>query len=437
MKKIKISIMLMLVASLTVFWIIGCTGDGVFDVAPESPTTFSPPPTQSPIITPTATPTGSPVPGEEDLKELATGRSNAFNIKELGDYVYWVEKSSTPQGTVFRIRKDGSGSVETIISGLNNPSGIVLATAGSDQYLFVGEGVGGAGGSIWRVKLSESGFPQERLTSGIQGEIPYMDNSGATLYFTRDSGGGNSAVMRVEMFPDNLPAVSDEVNFNLSNAYDVKVVEAGFSGNIPVTYLLVTSRVAAPNGRVFLYNMTNNPVLPVQPLDVSDAAQFPSRVTYQPVSTAVGAAPDGYVYWTNFAPSSGQVVRQRVKFEGGNVQLSGPKEIVAQSMKAPYAIMAPADVTSGSAVGTLNKLFVSANVAEAEGGNWKVIDISNSSAFPLTPASSQITDLISNTVAFPLNGILNYAGTQTLYFTSYNKVQGGSQGIIYRWTRSQ
>lgn len=442
MKK-KIFLTAVVIIGLVVFWFMGCTGEGVYDVeGPPETATPTVPPSVSPTATGSPQPTGTTGPVTETLTQLATGRANSFDLKLSGSYLYWVEKSSSPQGSVFRVKTDGTGSVETVISGLNNPSAMTFASLSGSTYLFVGEGEGSTGGVIHRVKVSDSAFPSETLTTGSSGELTYMSLLGGSLYFTRYAGGFDSAVMVTESFPDSIPVTPENVDTGISNAYDVKSVS--LTSAVPVSFLLVTERLASPNGTVLLYNLTNSEGYPITPMEIATGQQMPTRVTFQPIyktdNTTLVSPPQGYIYWTNYHSTSGQVMRQKIVFgsDGIEVKLDGSTEIVAQSLLSPYAILAPYDISSGATRATLNKLFVSKNRSSAENGNWYEIDISNSSSFPLSPSSTAVSNLIGESVQYPLNGIMSYgnANNITLAFTAYNDATGGdNNGIIYYWRR--
>ncbi|MCE1246159.1 MAG: hypothetical protein LWY06_05910 [Firmicutes bacterium] len=441
MKTVKIFGLIVLLVALAGLWIIGCTGEGAYDTQPQptgsvSPT-VSPTPTPTSTSTVTPTPTGSPTPGAETLKQLVSNRANVFDIKIVGGYLYWVEQTSTPSGGVFRIKSDGSGDIETIITGLNNPSALGFTTGDDgNTYMFVGSSEGSTGAVIRRVNVSNSSFPAVTLTTGASGTIPYMVVSG-TIYFTRNAGSGGSTLSMVDAFPNATPTTAEDIGTSLTNAFDVKVFSNTMPGSTSRTFALVTERMSS--GRVLIYDITNTSVLPITPVVVSSSNQKPTRVTFQPDYESDNTTPvtpmAGYVYWTNYDGSSGQVCRQKIKWDttANAVVLDGTKQIVAQALKFPYDIKVPNDMCSGSLKGTLKKLLVSSNISEANAGNWYVIDVSNSNNFPLNPSSSQITDMSSTPMAYPLNGIVTYTSSQlTNYFSSFNDATGGNNdGTIY------
>jgi len=455
MKNIKIIAFFVILAALTGFWIIGCTGEGVYDTEPQ-PTGQPTIPTPSPTGTGSPAPTPAPTPGQETLTKVATGRANSFDIElyssqtGAGTHVYWVEKSTTPSGSAFRILKDGSGSVAQIITGLNLPSALKVF-AGEERggketkdYMIVSESGAPTNGILYRINLSDSSFPVTQLTSGLVGDIIYLSMSGGIIFFTRDAGGSNSAIHVVDTFPQNVPAIPDSLDSNVTNAYDVKaftIQESTGSGS--ECFVLATERIAAPDGRVLIYDVTDNPTLPVAPVEVSSSEAFPTRVVFQPLYESDNATPkfpmEGHVYWTNYDASSGGLIRQKIKYNTSTkaVELDGVREIVAQSLKYPYSVHVPHNMASGSLMGTLNKVIVSSNRSQVDGGNFYVIDVSDSSKFPLTPSDSEVTDLISETVAYPLNAEISYSTNSiTMYFTSYNDVTGGNNdGIIYYFSK--
>ncbi|MCD4784124.1 MAG: hypothetical protein K8T10_09925 [Candidatus Eremiobacteraeota bacterium] len=454
MKKAKVFVLIIAILGFACLWIFGCTGEGVFDVSPEPTGTSTPPPTPSP--TGTETP---PQPGEETLREYATGRANTFDLRlyqhSVGSskkYIYWVEKSSTPQGSVFRILSDGSGSVETVVSGLNKPSAMHLQSGqesggSAKDYLFVSESGTPTNGVIWRVNLTDSGFSMEQLTTGMTGDLIYMFSMGP-LFFTRDAGGASSAVHEVDAFPEQTPAIPDDVDSSITNAYGVSGISISDSNDASAPdedFVFATERIAAPDGKVLMYDLSADEVVyPVTPFEVGSNESMPTKVVFQPIYESDNKTPvypmEGYVYWTNCSSSSGQLVRQKVKYDNANnqIQKDGTREVVAQSLKFPYDVKVPHDIASGTLKGTLNKVYVSSNISKVQGGNWIEIDVSDSTKFPLEPSDSQVSDLISAGVEFPLNGIMFHTGTEiTIYFTSYNDNTGGSNdGTIYYWNKS-
>jgi len=582
MKKAKVIILVIMFLSLAGLWIIGCSGDSLkgYDITPEPTGTSTPPPTPSP--TGTGTP---PQPGEEKLEKYATGRANAFDLRlyEHGDengkkYIYWVERSTTPQGGVFRILSDGTGEVETVVTGLNKPSamhllsstdrgrlmgkrrkeggrslishvgelfsalnkahklpepspgkGHVVGTvkdhsdgspiqgvkvqidedpedeeppiedttdnegkfelpnviAGTHEleatksgykeytkdvtvrdgettthaitlipitetvydYLFVSDSGTPSNGVIWRVNVSKSDFPKEQLTTGMTGDLIYMKSLGPLL-FTRDAGGASSAIHETEAFPDQIPAIPEDVDASITNAYGIN----GFSILDPddedpdEIFAIATERISAPNGRVLMYNFTGEDIVyPLTPFEVSSNEQMPTKVTFQPVYTDDNKNPvfpmEGYVYWTNYSATSGQVVRQKVKYDKdlNKLELDGAREIVVDSLKFPYDIKVPHEIATGTLRATLNKVYVSINISKAEGGNWLEVDVSDPDKFPLKPSDNEVKELISENVEYPFNGVMEHTGSKiTLYFTSYNDNTGGNNdGIIYYWYKSE
>ena len=460
MNKIKIIGILVLVVFLAGFWIMGCTGEGVYDSEPQPTGTYSPPPV-SPTSTITTSPTGTVTPGET-LDTIATGRANSFDLRVYTNvvapktkYVYWVEKSSTPSGGVFRAPADGSGKVETIVTGLERPSAFTVLSAddksrdkngkvikATKDYVLVAESGNPSNAVIYRVDLTSTNFDKTQITSGMQGDLVYMSISSGYIYFTRDAGGVNSGLMRVDVFPDNTPAIPEAVDSNLTNAYDVKAFYIqGKNKADNQSFALVTERLGS-DGRVLLYNLTGDPILPLVPFEVSTNESYASRVTFQPIYESDNSTPkyplEGYVYWTCYQASSGLVVRQKVKYNSNTsaLELDGVREIVAQSLKYPYMVKVPNDFASGSLKGTLNKIIVSSNRSKAEGGNFYVIDVSNSNSFPLTPADTEVQDLISEPVAFPLNAIIEYtSSTITMFFTTYNDTTGGNNDGMINYFR--
>ena len=464
MNKIKIIGIIVLLVFLAGFWIMGCTGEGVYDAEPQpTGTSSSPTPAPTSSVSPAPTPTGAP---SEDLKELATGRANSFDVKVYTNtvapktkYVYWVEKSSTPSGSVFRIKADGTGNVEEIITGLESPSAFtVLAAEDTSRgkkgkkarevkdYLLVSESGNPTNGVIYRVDLNDPDFPKTQITTGLQGDLTYMSVSAGYIYFTRDSGGTNSAIHRVSIFPENEPEVPDDIDTSVNYAYDVKAFY--LSGNDEVqSFVLATERVAS-DGRVLMYNMTDvteEGDLPVTPFQVSTSESYPTRVTFQPIYESDNVTPkvpmEGYVYWTNYLASSGTLVRQKVKYNEDTkaIEYDGVRQIVAQSLRYPYTVRVPNDFASGSLKGTLNKVIVSSNLSKSDGGNFYVIDVSDENEFPLTPDDNEVEDLLDTTVAYPLNAIIQYtSSTITMYFTSFNETtDGNNDGIIYYWQKTQ
>lgn len=461
MNKIKIIGIFVLVIFLTGFWIIGCTGEGVYDTEPQPTATYSPPPI-SPTATVAPSPTGTP---GETLETLATGRANSFDLRVYTNvvapktkYVYWVEKSSTPSGGVFRAPADGSGTAETIVTGLERPSAFTVLSAeelsrgkngnivkAAKDYVFVAESGNPSNAVIYRVDLTTANFDKRQITSGLQGDLVYMSVSGGVIYFTRDAGGVNSGLHRVELFPANIPAIPENVDSNLTNAYDVKAFFiSGKNKADAQSFALVTERMGS-GGRVLLYDLTDDPLLPLNPVVVSANESEASRVTFQPIYESDNSTPkfplEGYVYWTTYQPSSGLLVRQKVKYNTSSklVELDGVREIVAQSLKYPYLVRVPNDFASGSLKGTLNKVIVSTNRSKVEGGNFYVIDVSDPNKFPLNPSSSEVTELISQTVAYPLNAVIEYSSsTITMFFTTYNDVtDGNNDGAINYFRKTQ
>lgn len=460
MNKIKIIGILVLIVFLAGFWIMGCTGEGVYDSEPQPTGTYSPPPV-SPTATVNPSPTGTVAPGET-LDSIATGRANSFDLRVYTNvvapktkYVYWVEKSSTPSGGVFRAPADGSGKVETIVTGLERPSAFTVLSAveqsrdkngkvtrASKDFLLVAESGNPSNAVIYRVDLTTSDFKKTQITSGMQGDLVYMSTSSGYIYFTRDAGGVNSGLLRVDLFPDNTPAIPEAIDSNLTNAYDVKAfLLTGENATDIQNFALVTERLGTA-GRVLLYNLSNDPILPLTPFEVSSNESYASRVTFQPVYESDNSTPkyplEGYVYWTCYQASSGLLVRQKVKYNSNTsvVELDGVREIVAQSLKYPYMVKVPNDMCNGSLKGTLNRVIVSSNRSKAEGGNFYVIDVSDSTKFPLQPSDTEITDLISEPVAFPLNAFIEYAtSTITMYFTTYNDVSGGNNDGMINYFR--
>ncbi len=451
MNKIKIIGILVLVVFLAGFWIMGCTGEGVYDSEPQPTATYSPPPV-SPTATITTSPSGTVTPGET-LESIATGRANSFDLRVYTNvvapktkYVYWVEKTSTPSGGVFRAPADGSGKAETIVTGLERPSAFTVLSAqeksrdnngkvtkATKDFLLVAESGNPSNAVIYRVDLTDSNFKKTQITSGLQGDLVYMSLSSGYIYFTRDAGGVNSGLMRVDLFPDNTPAIPDTVDSNLTNAYDVKAFYIAAKNKADnQSFVLVTERLGS-GGRVLLYNLTGDPQLPLVPFEVSSNESYASRVTFQPIYESDNSTPkyplEGYVYWTCYQASSGLLVRQKVKYNSNAsaLELDGVREIVAQSLKYPYMVKVPNDIANGSLKGTLNKVFVSSNRSKAEGGNFYEIDVSNSNNFPLTPSDKEVTDLISQPVAFPLNAFMEYTSSSiTMFFTTYNDTTGGN-----------
>jgi hypothetical protein len=442
MKTIKIFGLLVLIVAIAGLWIIGCTGEGVYDTTPQPTISVNPTVSPSPTITSTISPspTGTSVPGET-LKQLISSRANVFNIGINGSYLYWVEKSSTPEGAVYRIKSDGSGTKETIITGLNNPSALGFSTDDGKTYLFVSSSEGSTGAIIQRVSLDDSGFPSVQLTAGSSGSIPYMVVAGS-IFYTRNVGGSDSSFSMVDAFPDVTPAQPDDIYTSLTNAYDLKIFSGGITSSTTKTFALVTERVSS--GDVLMFDLSNTAVLPIQPTVIASGMQKPTKVTFQPDFESDNSTPvvpmSGYVYWTNYDASSGQVRRQKVKWDTttNSLVLDGSNQIVAQALLYPYDIKVPNDVASGSLRGSLDKVFVSSNVSEVNGGNWYVIDVSNSSNFPLNPSSSGITDLMATTAAYPLNGIISYTSNLvTNYFTDYNdSTSGNNDGGIYYFRKN-
>lgn len=452
MKKAKVIILIIAILGFAGLWIFGCTGEGVYDVSPEPTGTSTPPPSPSP----TGTETPQPTPGGETLKQLVTGKANTFDLRlfkhsvgSSDEYIYWVEKSTTPQGSVFRILSDGSGDITTIVSALNKPSAMHLQSGTKPggtkkDYLFISDSGTPSNGVIWRVNVTDTGFSKEQLTTGMTGDLIYM--FAGSLYFTRDAGGASSAIHRVNEFPDQTPKIPEDIDSNITNAYGVHgITITDPDHTLDEKFIFATERIAAPNGRVLMYDLSGTEViLPLNPFEVGSNESMPSKVTFQPVYTSDNKEPvypmEGYVYWTNCSSTSGQVIRQKVKYDDTNkqIQKDGPREVVVQSLKFPYDIKVPHDVASGTSRATLNKVYISINISKVEGGNWLEIDVSDPDKFPLEPSDSEVKELISENVEFPLNGQVEHFGSRiVIYFTSYNDNTGGSNnGCIYYWSKS-
>ena len=408
--------------------------------------------------------------------EFESGRSNIFNIDLWGDDstypyvnisdgiytgqdVYWVESLGNPNGRI--AVKTNAKQGTDVITGLNLPGSFILHKHDDTDYLMVADNGGGSGGALYLYDLSTTPATQTTLVSGLQGDTRYIALDDPTsnepyLYYAVDAGGTSSVLGRIEPYADT--PTPEIISSSLSNVHHVYVYkqyipssatdpDTGASVSVQSdanTFVFVTERLATPNGRVLMYNVTNwDGSTTLTPVDITAGGgqNLPSKVTFVPDIQEYEVAGDteyghayetsGTVYWTNYASNTGEVWGANLVLNSAltNMELSGTSERVATSLRLPYDIIGPNDFrylfttfsgtnpvhTTGnkynvwnsyenSDIGLFNRLYVSRNESRADGGNYYEIDLDSfTSGTPLTPGSG-VSSYVSESAQFPLNG---------------------------------
>ncbi|MFP4496984.1 MAG: hypothetical protein ACLFQV_02135 [Vulcanimicrobiota bacterium] len=523
MKNLRSILLLCLAALVGCIWVIGCTGGGLYDHHG---------PNVSPTVTPTS-PTTVPTlsfPQGKTLTQLVTGRQYTYDIKLWGnspnqpyvnfvdvggtDYYwgenyFWTEALSNPNGKVAfdTLDRTKNKAITELASGLQQPKGMVLYRTYTDQndptknedWLFVSSDGDPSGGVINRYKIINGAVTETvELTNGIQGDINYVqlqtDMNGDLHIFATVDAGINSRIISVpaDKSAGSYPMDIAELDSNLNQANGLLIFHHAPLDNITSSFLFVTERAATPDGQIKVYNISNwaaEGYPSVEPVVMATNQQKPSKMAFFPdiqlynVQDQNGntidyyshsATPQGYLVWTNFHSTNGQVVRVKVgpNNEGTNLKPTATPEIIAQSLKAPYDIIGfdnfrylylkeengaiTTEPYTGNKYNTFNSylneadnpfnmLYVSSNLTAVDGGTWYKIDVSDfSSGTPLTPASTGVESYLSTPTAFPLNGevqvFMKGDGSTIdgeifkvdLFFTSFNiETDGSEDGGIY------
>jgi hypothetical protein len=222
----------------------------------------------------------------------------------------------------------------------------------------------------------------------------------------------------------------------------------------------------------------------MNPTVIATNQQLPSKMTFVPdlelyyvfipngVMNIYGHPQklSGYLYWTNYNSTSGQLCRVRLvtNSAGNNLEVSGPVQIVADSLANSYDLIGPDDyryvyftgTSSGNQIkitglstgysynawkeyeakssNIFKTLYVSSNKS---GGTWYEIDITKyNGSTPLSANSPGISNYLSNSVDFPFNGkiqmcllvnptnpgVNQQAFKKDMFFTIYNFDMGSS-----------
>lgn len=417
--------------------------------------------------------------------------------------VYWVEKNSP--GTVKRLTYDrfdayggGTDEVEDFGMGLSNPKAFLLARKSNDEddienyqdYIFVGDD----NASIYRYTRTPDGIDDDQtftLTTNPEGDIHYMawaslrdlntpfdeleeeeeQHREVYFYYVRDQG-SDSNVERIESNPLTAQtATSDDLATDLTNPYSIYIynhwlpngaldpdtLEEVDTPDEAESFVFITEDTSSPNGRVLMYNVSEwDGESVITPVEIATSEQRPSKMTFVPdiekyvvinaeeeeeVRYGHSRKPAGYLYWTNYHATSGQVRRARLELNDAETNLEVVEtETVAEALGAPYHIIGPDDYlylwfnysgdkaisrqSEGQTLVTqpyryttwhvydeksssfFKKFYVSSNRAAVDGGNWYEIDVSvfEETGEPLTVGSEGIEQYYEDAVDFPLNG---------------------------------
>ncbi len=556
MKKVKIMVIGALVAFLALAWIMGCTGGGIYDNNPSSSPSASP--------GPTGKPTQVLEPGKK-LDTIVSGKANIYNLIVWGnsfkfpyinvtlddkdevyswqEQIFWVEKSANPSGRVY-LTTYSRATYSQLISGLNLPMGFLMARkktsadlSENEDYIFVSDRQDPTGGAIYRFTKDKDGIvadSQIQLTTGLQGEIPYMcfltpwmskgdwddleANQEIPILYVRNTGANTSALEMTNAHPEEghypAPPVSIATDldhphhlkvfhhFIPSNAIDPNTGEEVQSPDNANTFVFVTEQLDAPNGRVLMYNVSNwdDEGATFTPTVIATGLQKPSKMTFVPdiqkykidtdgkISYGYGHSekPAGYLYWTTFDGTSGQLWRARLVLNNDATNLKVEKvEVVAQSLRNPYDVIGPDDYrytylrsaddgndelhmihTDGESYeqymimkyntwavydengsSFFHKIYVSSNRSQADGGNWYEINIDKfEEEGTLKPGDDGITNFGSESSWYPFNGVIDLyllqaqsdegysygkAFKKDIIYTGYTYPDGNTQGYIY------
>jgi hypothetical protein len=298
------------------------------------------------------------------------------------------------------------------------------------------------------------------------------------IYYAFDTGGFNSGIERVSTNITSVMTPQVLAN-NLNQAHSLYVFNhetLNNEGNLVYKDFLFVTEMVAGTGRVLMYNITNwNGTTSITPVVIATGQRSPAKMTFIPdienyqfeeVSVfGHSNKPAGYLYWTNYDALEGQLVRARLEsnLQGTDMRVVGTPQVVASSLRFPYDIIGPDDfryvflngevqgnainVTGMASLGmkystwnhyntsnnnTFKTLYISSNRTQADGGNWYAVDTGRFTGTTLTPASTAVSDYLSSTVDFPLNGkmqvlmltdpvtAIGRVFKKDLYFTIYN-----------------
>jgi hypothetical protein len=522
MKKVKVLILITLLASMSVCYFFGgCTGGGIYD------------PITTPTITPTTTPTTVPTltySPTHRVTNFSQGQANIFNLAlwgnstfipptlvrvvdsvqyYIGEMVFWTEASTSPLGRVFERSRNHTSTapqvLRTAVTGLNLPRVILLERSTTDaadpskntDFIYVSESGTQIGSNLRKyLRHAQTGAVTQvtRLFNDRPGHIWYatFDHpySPQFIYYGLDTGGVNSNLERIRT---NLtaPGNPDVLAVNLPGIHSVYVFNHFVPGVLSRRFLFATQKQSAPNGRVLMFDITNwNGTTQLTPIEIAVNQNHPSKMTFVPdiqpyvvpggTIYAHSLQIAGYLYWVNWSPSTGQVVRVRLSTNAqGQLVVSTP-QVVAQSLEFPYDIIGPDDIrpvfvtgrvtgsqvvvegkTSGEFYSTWNSynqmaapnnamfqtLYVSSNRDRAQGGDWYEIDLTRfNGTTAMVPGTglNNVRNYLPARTTFPLNGQMQFlmltdpvtgigrVFKRDLYFTifNYEAATTGNSGVM-------
>ena len=108
--------------------------------------------------------------------DLAQSQDDPVGLVSDGTYVYWTNNAAN---TIGRAKRDGSGSVETVVTNENNPDSIAIV--GSKIYWTVPGAIRVATIDVWTASDFVSGEGRPRGIAKSNGYLYWVDNINSTL----------------------------------------------------------------------------------------------------------------------------------------------------------------------------------------------------------------------------------------------------------------
>ncbi|MGV8124020.1 MAG: hypothetical protein AB2L14_30080 [Candidatus Xenobiia bacterium LiM19] len=317
--------------------------------------------------------------------ELATGRTNTYDLEAVGEYVYWTEKYTG--GGVFRVKADGtSSSPETVATGLDNAFSLTLANG--DTYVTLYNGVGSS--KIVKKAASDTGTSASDYITGRTNTawIVYNTRDGYLYWLEYTTTGG--ALYRAQAGSSANPTV-DTVCNTFSNPYGIC-----FDKNFTKAYI---GEMAGSGSRLMSVSLAPN----------STASQIYSGPETLYVTSTSYDDSTGYLYWCNYQ-SNGGVYRVKTVLPDGETATA---EVVEEGLATAFDVQGP----------QVGNIYYSLNITRGSGGTIYYDLVSD-----LTKAS--VNALGSSTSAtypfrFETDG-LNFYWTEYNNFNPQDLQAGGS-----------
>lgn len=305
--------------------------------------------------------------------ELATGRTNTYDLSVIGDYVYWTEKYSG--GGVYRAKTDGtSSSPEAVANGLDNAFSLTLA--GGDTYVTLFNGVGNS--KIVRKVSTDSGTTATDYITGRTNTIwiTYNTRDGFLYWLEYTTAGG--ALYRAKAGESSNPTV-ETICDTFSNPFGIC-----FDKSYTKAYI---GEMAGSGSRLMSVSLAPN----------STASQIYSGPETLYVTSTSYDDSTGYLYWCNYQSNGGVY---RVKTVLGSGETATAEEVETG--------LATAFDVDGPEVGNI---YYSLNVTRSSGGTIYYDMVSDLTQPSVNALGSGTT--CSNPFRFETDGTY-------FYWTEYN-----------------